>query len=845
MENKNLPEDRRNDPENESADKGLFDENFSFDGPETESPEEELDISELLRKYLPDFADSSANAADADAEPESVDPVIPVYSEETAEEIAPDGVDAQELPEVDVPSNDDAAEYSDADVPADDPVLAEDYKDADIDSGYTFDEGEAAEDIADAADPDDYDEYSYAGDDNMPEYDDAAEYSDEEYAEADDVMPDEYQTDDADAADTAVAEADDAEAEAEEIAKNSDLDATDINLMVAFGLDDELAKTMGPKVAAKLAEEIDAEAKDREEQLKKSVENEYVDPYQTPTFAAEFRKRQSHLKVKLALSAVLAVILLIYENLKVFGIQFSGALDPMISPVVYIMVSLQIMLFAAAPAYEQLLGGIRDMFTGRINPRSAAAVGNVFAIVYSVVQAESSVVSVEPVLFNSCAAFMSVAALVYDLMINKRDILSFNIVSSKRPKYAVTCVSAEESGIPAELFPDEEVVGGGILQIEKTKFVDKFFARTTFSTKSSRNFSAAYIFIAVIAAAVMGVFVALKGDGSVAPLSAAAVTFFAAAPLSIFVAMSYPLYKGASDAYDLDGAILGDASAEEYSEAGTICFNDTDAFPSYGVKVQNIKIYNNHRIDRVLYYAASAFKKAGGPLSDVFEVATMEIGISDDVAINAAAKGYLSTQVDGKSIIFGRADVLRENGINLPDSVTEEDLYLSSELCPMYMIREGRLMAKLLIRYMLDSDFEFLLKDLSDEGMCACIKTFDPNIDDDLINEKLGGKGEYPFRVIRYVSADEIGRINDRVSSGIISRGTTKTLLGLISSCTRILDVRRTGFVVGTVSAVIAIIVVWLMLTAGSFGALSSLAIVAYQLLWAGIVCLLTRLFMK
>lgn len=154
-------------------------------------------------------------------------------------------------------------------------------------------------------------------------------------------------------------------------------------------------------------------------------------------------------------------------------------------------------------------------------------------------------------------------------------------------------------------------------------------------------------------------------------------------------------------------------------------------------------------------------------------------------------------------------------------------------------------MAKLLIRYMLDSDFEFLLKDLSDEGMCACIKTFDPNIDDDMINEKLGGKGEYPFRVIRYTSADEIGKISDRVSSGIVSRGTTKTLLGLIASCSRMLDVRRTGFVVGTVSALIAAILVWLMLTAGSFTALTSLAIVAYQLLWAGIVALLVKLFMK
>lgn len=836
MDNKNLPEDRRNDPENESADFGLFEENFSHEEPGTDSSDEELDISELLKKYLPDFAETSAG--DVSPESETDAPAIPAYDEETAEEIAPEDDDLYDA----FANDDETDEYAgEADAPAGD--ADDDYPDADADSGYTYDEDAEVDSDGAGADVDTadlYDEYSYAGDDAPDGYIDDAEYANE-YAEADDAVPEEYQPDESDGDESVV----DDETAAEEIAKNSDIDATDINLMVAFGLDDELAKTMGPKVAAKLAQEIDAEAKDREENLKKTVENEYVDPYQTPTFAAEFRKCRSHLKVKLALSAIFAVVLLLYENLKIFGIQFSGALDPMVYPVVYIMVSLQIMLFAAAPAYEQLLGGIRDMFTGRINPRSAAAVGNIFAIAYSVVQAESSVVSVEPVLFNACAAFMSVAALMYDLMMVKRDILSFNIVSSKRPKYAVTCVSAEQSGIPAELFPDEEVVGGGILQIEKTKFVDKFFARTTFSTKSSRSFSAAYIFIAVIAATIMGVFVALKGTGSVSPLSAAAVTFFAAAPLSMFVAMSYPLYKGASDAYDLDGAILGDSSAEEYSEAGTICFNDTDAFPSYGVKVQNIKIYNNHRIDRVLYYAASAFKKAGGPLSDVFEVATMEIGISENVAITAADRGYLSTEVDGKSIIFGRADALRENGINLPDSVTEEDLYLSSELCPMYMIREGRLMAKLLIRYMLDSDFEFLLKDLSDEGMCACIKTFDPNIDDDMINEKLGGKGEYPFRVIRYTSADEIGKISDRVSSGIVSRGTTKTLLGLIASCSRMLDVRRTGFVVGTVSALIAAILVWLMLTAGSFTALTSLAIVAYQLLWAGIVALLVKLFMK
>lgn len=804
MENKNLPEDRRDAPENESISKELFEEDFRFEREGDAPLDDELDISELLKKYLPDFADSKTDAA--------------APTGETAADSTFEAADELFEPEPVLDKAEDTSLFEDADG---------EYYQPESDGAEYFDpklepETEDTVDGADAdavSEADDYSEYAYA-----PAEDEASLAQDDLSLEDDD--------------------GEITEREVEQIAQNTDLDATDINLMVAFGLDDELAKTMGPKVAAKLTEEIDAEAKDREEMLKKSVENEYVDPYQTPTFAAEFRKRQSHLKIKLGLTLVASVLLLLYENLKVFGVQFSGALDPMVYPVVYVMISLQIMLFAAAPAYEQLLCGIKNIFIGRIDPRSAAAIANIIAIVYSVMQAESSTVGVEPVTVNACAAFASLGALVYDLMNTKRDILSFNIVSSKRPKYAVTCVGAAESGIPAELFPDDEAVDGGILQTEKTRFVDKFFARTTYSTKSSRSFSAAYIFIAVIAAALMGVFCAVR-DSSASPIGASVVTFFAAAPLSLFIAMAYPFYKGSSDAYDFDGAILGEASAEEYAEAGTVCFNDIDAFPSYGVKVQNIKIYNNHRIDRVLYYAASAFKKAGGPLSDVFEVATMEIGISDDVAILEAGKGYLATEVDSKSIIFGGADVLREHGINLPDSVTEEDAYLSSELSSMYMIREGKLMAKLLVRYMLDSDFEFLLKDLSDEGMCACIKTFDPNIDDELILDKLGRKGDYPFRVIRYTSADEIGRVNDRVSSGIVSRGTTKTLLNLISTCAKMLDVRRTGFVVGTISALIAVVIVWLMLTAGSFASLSSLAIVAYQLLWAAIVYLLTKLFMK
>lgn len=783
MENKNLPE---NENMNTVPSDGLEAEDTVFDEDiylpeenEGELTDDDLDISELLRKYLPDFNSGETDEAESFDESEILEAVV----------------------------------GGDADTDASEAALL----DSEVET-VPLDETEISD-----VDAEDYGEYSYSEDAE-------AESAEEDVGEKPLRAIPELATDDD---------------EGLEIPEDNELDATDINLMVAFGLDDELAKTMGADVAAKLTEEIDAEAKEQEEKVRRSVENEYIDQSQAPEFAASMKKAFSRIKAKLVFASLFTVLLLLYENLELFGIQFGGALNPAVYPVVYIMMSLQIMLLCAAVGYEQLLRGCGNLFRGKIDPSSIAFVGNVAAIVYSVIQAETAVLPNEPTLFNSCAAAMTLFALIHDYLIAKRDLLSFNVISSKRTKYAVRYMSAADAGIPGGLFEDDDVSEGGVLRIEKTKFVDDFFARTSSSTRSGKGYVAAYLFISVIAAALMGVYVGISHSGNgVSVAGAVFVTFFATMPLSLFIAMSYPFYKGVSNAYELDGTVLGESSAEEYSEAGAVCFDDVDAFPSYGVKVQNIKIYNNHRIDRVLYYAASAFKAAGGPLSDVFEIATMEIGTSDNVEVKAAAEGYLGVLVDDKNIVFGRAEALREYGMNLPDSVTKEDETMPVDVCPMYMLREGKLMAKLLVKYMLDSDFEFLLKELSDEGMCACIKTFDPNIDDELITSRLGG-GRYPFRVLRYTNTDEINRISDRLSGGIVSRGTTKPLLSLIGSCSKMLSMRKAGFTVGIVTAIIAALATWLLVASGGFASLSSFAVVVYQLLWALPVVISTKIFLR
>ena len=803
MENKNRHEEEYEVtvPEEGITGEDSFEEEIVI--PETEDNssggDENVDIADLLQRYLPDFA---------------VDDAAP--SEEFSEDYADDAADVEYTAEI-----------------------------------YAEESGEYVEEIVYEVDPDEYSEEELVEDGEVYYDEDAYEqpaeeqsdlpgYDDEEYSpEVDDYSAYEYVSDEAAYNESAGLNAE------PEIPEDSELDATDINLMVAFGLDEELAKTMGAEVAAKLTEEIHAEAREREEKIRRSVENEFLDPSQIPEVASDLKKRHNHLKAKMLFAGVLSLVLLVYENLELVGVQFGSFLNPAVYPVVYIMVSLQIMLFVAAIGYEQLLTGCGYLFTGKINPSSIAFLGNVGAIVYSAIQAESAVIPNEPVLFNACAAFMTLFAIIADYITVKRTMLSFNIVSAKRPKYAVSYMSAAEAGIPDGLFEDDDVSEGGVLRIVKAKFVDDFFARTADRSKADKAYSAAYLFISVILALLMGLFVGFRDTSSgISAIGAGFVTFFSTIPLSLFLSMSYPFYKGVSDAYDYDGTIVGESSAEEYADAGAVCFDDVDAFPSYGVKVQNIKIYNNHRIDRVLYYAASAFKMAGGPLSDVFEVATMEIGTSENVELTAAAEGYLGAKVDGKNIIFGRADKLREYGINLPDSVILEDDTLSDELCPMYMLREGKLMAKLILRYMMDSDFEFLMKDLSDEGMCACIKTFDPNIDDSLVTMRLGG-GRYPFRVLRYNSTEEINRVNERVSSGIVSRGTTKPLLSIIGSCARMLSARKSGFVVGLVSAILASVVVGLLVVSGGASTLGSFAVIIYQLLWTLPVFFISRVFLR
>lgn len=610
------------------------------------------------------------------------------------------------------------------------------------------------------------------------------------------------------------------------------IDETDISLMVALGMEEELAKSVGAETAAQITDDYVADQEEWVTRSKRYGPGEYSDPAENGEIALRYRKRNRWAIGRLLCGLMLTLLILAYENLPLLGYQLSGALDPAVYPVVYIMMDLQLLLLLAVLCYRHIFGGLISLLKFRPTTDSIAAVMAAAVIASSVYEAATAVPGTEPVLFLFPAALCLLFAVIHEFMTVRREIFSFNIVSANRPKYVMRRLSARDSMMENEALADSihDDDGGDIIKIQKTDFVDGYFWRTKNTGGGDRSMIGVTILVALILAAVGGVYAAVSGHES-GPFTVAFAVLSASMPAAMIIVGCYPFYRANRAAYENESTIIGEGSVDEYSGTSVVSFDDVNVFPSTNVKVRNVKLYNNSRIDKVLYYAASVFAKTGGPLGDVFDIATMESGHSDDVEILDTDTGYIEAVVSGKSIMFGRAVALAGLGIDIPEDVTAEDEELAGDCSALYMIYQHKLVAKMIVHYLIDPDFEYILRQLTASGMCVCVKTFDPSIDEDMIYRQIRS-GKYSLRVIKYRNTEEITKYSERADGGIVSRDGTKALLQTISSCDKILSARKTGYVISALAAVLSAVVMAIVLVSGMFSDLHSVYLGAVQLFW-------------
>ena len=403
-------------------------------------------------------------------------------------------------------------------------------------------------------------------------------------------------------------------------------------------------------------------------------------------------------------------------------------------------------------------------------------------------------------------------------------------------------MKAEGAKLENEAFGDylSEEEDVSMFKIGKTSFVKGFYERMN-SYSRSNSIISILLSVAIAAGLIFFIIATVMYDIKTA-FSFGYLAFVLATPACALLAFSMPFYKASKKAFAENSAIIGNVSLDEYANANTLSFDDKDVFPSYGVKVKSIKVYGDSRIDKVLYNAASVFKTIGGPLADVFETATHDLGSSENIEIIEIAKDGIESIIDGQHVYLGKAPYLKSNGYVPYAEPDDDELETSGQASIMYMVCDDVVSAKMYVQYTIDPDFEFTLRKLYKAGICIGIKTFDPNIDDKLLGSKVKIT-KYPVRLLRCSSLEEATAPLDEADSGIVSKGSPRSLLNAFVLCSKVLYANRSNVTVKILSVAFSLLLMACLLIFGKAGSIPSLYVGLYQIFWMIPVYLISKFY--
>ena len=543
-----------------------------------------------------------------------------------------------------------------------------------------------------------------------------------------------------------------------------------------------------------------------------SDDYEYTDIAQRAQIRDMYKYAKRGVTRKFAFATAICALLFLLEVVFPF---FSASWHPIfeyfdvtLHPYVHMIISLALLVGCAICAREQIYHGTRSIFNKEFLPESCVTV--VFGA--TLLQLAISLVSelllhdFDVKLFTLPCALTMLASLIYTLFNIKREIYGFNNLSVNRAKFVLERVNENTAEAEYDTFTTTSSgqFTGKIARVAKTPFVKNYFQNTN-SPVMTAKFLKPYYVLALVVPFILSLiysFIIIKEQlavNDIQPLLAAyraLSVFFVGVqilvPVGILFIYSAPFLL-ANTALDSDGvSIIGEDAVGEFAEIEAIVVNDTTAFPPRNVKIKNIMGYNDYTIEKITYLAASGFSVIGGPLADVFDAVLNDaMPKSQRARFVCSGRSYLSVSVDGQSVIFADKYGMTAQGIEVGSE--RED---KTDMAVMYMACDGVLCSKMYIKYELNQQFVKATKKMNSKSLAIGIRTFDPNINNDLI-KRLGGFSKKEVRVIKLEAYDDIPSSNHRCDGKIVSKTTSSALLRAITMCRRIVRTRKVLKAVG------------------------------------------------
>ncbi len=506
-----------------------------------------------------------------------------------------------------------------------------------------------------------------------------------------------------------------------------DLDYSTFDLMMQLGAQDEIEKTMAVHKSESFAESVQSEAIETENssQSDKSNQRNAIDGSR---IMSSLRAKRTQTMLSVITCAALTLVALIYDLCPIFDISLSGIFDYNDYPAVYVLIGLQLLVLCAVVRYKSCWQGLKSAFSNAPTRNSLAVIVAILTAVYDLIVMLILAFSGDdvPNLYNASAMLLLfVCALMDDLELCAK-IKAFDVYSSDTDKYAVVKQGAAENvarkmyagGLEHDraIYVTEDVTGN-------KSFYSELFKKNT----SNRVLS--FIIIPLLSLGMLS---------SLAAIIFGADAYFACAAFIVCVYLLLPTifvlcHEDVSFVIAqrrLTGrgsALAGSGAIDNYADMDIAVFNDLHMFKKCKTEDIGIVVYDTKVGYLVLGCIDALYSKLGGPMSDM-KMNLPDVFRFDDVYIRRASKNGVEALIDKKyNIIVGEPEFMQRYGLMFPPNESDNG---RSTMC---VSLDGKITAKLSVKYKTEPAFEMLVERLAAVGIACAIQTFDPLISSSLV----------------------------------------------------------------------------------------------------------------
>ena len=581
----------------------------------------------------------------------------------------------------------------------------------------------------------------------------------------------------------------------------------------------------------------------------RASEKEFVDRDQINGIFESYRSGYVSAIFRLAAGVALFLILFYMETAPYMKWKMPGIFNIYYYNMPYIWMDMQLLVLVAAINRKSLAYGVKSMFSSNINVYSISFFFVAVSFVHTVLTLYLRYNNPEMALYNSVAVFSMVMAALYNLMDINAEIDSFKAVSSTKPKYALTLADGSKppktagtkEQVPyasakqdAELFRDV-AFGSTVGGVVKTPFVSNFFLRT-YRNKHPGGLIKYYIYISVFAA--LAIFIVTMGikhekDWYIS-LSSVAALMLGSVPLCAFVAGSYPAFKAQKKARQIGAAFVGGEIMEESSGTPIISVYDRDIFPAKQVRISGMKVSKHARIETVMQNLCAILDKLGMPPAEIFKTsANYDASAERDIKVIGVDDEGVCFSVSGKKLFIGRVGYISNLGLDPYGAFSSDvdDAFVKSLGSIMFLSSETELMAKVYIAYELTPDYYDVIQSLKKINACLCIRTFDPNIDEELV-VALGGTKKYPVRVLKLKDTADVHQIPEQADAPVVSKESLKSLMGAVVIADKIKTLIKTNVFLQIIAFAAGILLSAILCIAGQLWGINAGHLILFQSFW-------------